>query len=648
MVKILCDLGPLHDICFCLRARLLNLVWDREMNCGLATRLAGLICLAMLAVRPVLAVDPAVTVAEEQRIAVVAHVAPTVVAIFSPGGQGGGSGVLISPDGYALTNFHVTSGSGNFMKCGLNDGVLYDAVIVGIDPTGDVALIKLFGRDDFPFARLGDSDALEVGDWAFAMGNPFLLATDFSPTVTFGIISGIHRYQYPAGTFLEYADCIQTDTSINPGNSGGPLFNARGDLIGINGRGSFEKRGRVNSGAGYAISINQIRNFMDSLRGGLVVDHATLGAAVATRDDGSVVVTSILEQSEAFRRGLRAGDEIVSFAGRPIGSVNQFKNVLGIFPKGWKLPLVYRREDRKQEAFVRLRGLHRQSELTLNQKAPRPEVPRPPEKPPEKPGDKPGERPKDRPRRQPAPQPQLPAVRPAAPKPPEHLAKFYVQKPGFTNYYFNELERDRTLKGLTALGDYSKETGTWKLSGSLTPDNVSFEFTVAGKLAGLIIDGGKKAFVQELGPEAKFEDEPPGTGGLLLAMDHLRRLLVLGPAGFSEFYYLGSEPLDGTGELVDVLFCERYGARSQWNFSRASGTLAGCDTFRDEDVDPCELRFEGKADLSGRHVPEILIVRSADHEFGRFKITAVTFGPPTPPSADSDVRKSDTKEENEK
>ena len=188
------------------------------------------------------------------------------------------------------------------------------------------------------------------------MGNPFLLATDFRPTVTFGIISGIHRYQYPAGTFLEYADCIQTDTSINPGNSGGPLFNLAGDLVGINGRGSFEKRGRVNSGAGYAISINQIKNFMDSLRGGLVVDHATLGAAVTTKDDGSVVVTSILEQSEAFRRGLRADDEIVSFAGRPIRSVNQFKNVLGIFPKGWKLPITYRRDDRKQEIFVRLRG----------------------------------------------------------------------------------------------------------------------------------------------------------------------------------------------------------------------------------------------------------------------------------------------------
>ena len=95
------------------------------------------------------AVDPAVLAAEAKRIGVASRLAPSVVAIFSRGGQGGGSGVLISPDGYALTNFHVTRGAGTFMKCGLNNGQLYDAVIVGIDPTGDVALVKLLGRDDF-------------------------------------------------------------------------------------------------------------------------------------------------------------------------------------------------------------------------------------------------------------------------------------------------------------------------------------------------------------------------------------------------------------------------------------------------------------------------------------------------------------------
>ncbi|MBI3862628.1 MAG: trypsin-like peptidase domain-containing protein [Planctomycetia bacterium] len=585
---------------------------------------AGVIALVAALVvasgRPALAIDPDVAAAEQQRVAVVGQVSPSVVAIFSPGGAGGGSGVLITADGYALTNFHVTHGAGNFMKCGLADGVLYDAVIVGIDPTGDVAMIKLFGRDDFPAARLGDSDALQVGDWAFAMGNPFLLATDFSPTVTFGIVSGIHRYQYPAGSFLEYADCIQTDSSINPGNSGGPLFNSAGELVGINGRGSFEKRGRVNSGAGYAISINQIKNFMDSLRGGLVVDHATLGATVATRDDGSVVVTGILEQSEVFRRGLRTDDEIVSVAGRTIRSVNQFKNVLGIYPKGWKLPLVYRRKGRKQEISVRLRGLHRQSELTLNQKQPGP--PRP-QQPPEQPRDRPGGQPRPQ-------QPRMPQQQPQPHKPPAELAKLYVEKPGFTNYHFNVVERDRTLKGLVPFGDFSKETGTWKLAAIMAADESPCEFTLGDALSGLVVAGGKKTFVQELNPDARLEDEPPGSGGFLLAMHHFRRLLIQGPAGFSEFYYLGSEPLDGTGETVDVLFCERYGARSHWYFSRATGLLAGFDTFRDEEVDPCEVRLAGHVELAGRRLPELWTIRYGDAEFARFKFTSATFPPPKP------------------
>src|SRR5712692_1837479 len=233
-------------------------------------------------------VDPAVKTAEAKRIAAIEKARPSVVAIFGPGGQGGGSGVLIDKDGYALTNFHVVEGAGPVMQCGLPDGVLYDAALVGLDKVGDVALIKLLPQkkgQDFPFAVLGDSDKVKAGDWCMAMGNPFLLATDFNPTVTFGLVSGVHRYQYPAGTLLEYTDCIQVDASINPGNSGGPLFNMEGELIGINGRGSFEKRGRVNSGAGYAISINQIKNFLGQLRAGLDTDHASLGATVKERSE---------------------------------------------------------------------------------------------------------------------------------------------------------------------------------------------------------------------------------------------------------------------------------------------------------------------------------------------------------------------------
>ncbi len=262
---------------------------------------------------------------EEERIGVIKSVQPAVVAVLT----GGGSGVLISDDGYALTNFHVTEAAhGPFMKCGLPDGVLYDAVLVGLDKVGDVALIKLLPKksgDKFPYAKLGDSDKVQAGDWSLAMGNPFLLANDFTPTVTYGLVSGVHRYQYPAGTLLEYTDCIQIDTSINPGNSGGPLFNMKGELIGINGRGSFEKRGRVNSGVGYAISINQIKNFLPQLKAGMDTDHASPGFRIETDEEEGSIPKFIVKQiipSDAMRRGLDVDDQVVGLR-RPADSQYQ-------------------------------------------------------------------------------------------------------------------------------------------------------------------------------------------------------------------------------------------------------------------------------------------------------------------------------------
>jgi S1-C subfamily serine protease len=381
-------------------------------------------------------VDARVLEAEKQRVAVVAKVRPAVVAVFAPGGQGGGSGVLISKDGYALTNFHVVEGLGSVMQCGLPDGVLYDATLVGLDKVGDVALIKLVpakAGQEFPAAVLGNSDDVKAGDWSMAMGNPFLLATDFNPTVTYGLVSGIHRYQYPAGTILEYTDCIQVDASINPGNSGGPLFSMKGELIGINGRGSFDKRGRVNSGVGYAISINQIKNFLGHLRGGLDTDHATLGASVRSEseeDDGNrMVVDAIIENSDPHRRGLDVDDELVSFAGRQVTTVNQYKNVLGLFPKGWRVPMVYRRKNEKHEILVRLMQL---------QRTPEPED---------------GSKPRPRPRPGP-PRPQPPPRTSAA-------SKFFEAKPGFANYYFNKQEQNRVLTAFHQHGDFSHLLGDW-------------------------------------------------------------------------------------------------------------------------------------------------------------------------------------------
>ncbi|HAA68852.1 MAG TPA: serine protease, partial [Planctomycetaceae bacterium] len=378
---------------------------------------------------------PLVRNAEQERIRVIAKAKATAVCIFARGGHGGGSGVLISPDGFALTNYHVVKPAGNYMKCGMDDGKLYDAVLVGLDPTGDVALIKLLGRTDFPHATLTDSNRVRSGDWCFAVGNPFLLATDFQPTVTYGIVSGIHRYQPPAGTLLEYTDCIQTDASINPGNSGGPLFNAAGELIGVNGRGSFEKRGRVNVGVGYAISSNQLRNFLGYLKSGRIVDHATLGATVATSDDGRVVVSNILDSSDAYRRGLRYGDEIVAFSGRTINTVNEFKNVLGIYPKGWSVPLEYRRDGQEFEVVVRLMGVHSRRELLRKIQGPTAEQPQPNPAP-----KKPAPNQPDAPKRQPLPAPQIPAPQ----KLPPEITTLVQPREGYANYFFN-LENQKRI-----------------------------------------------------------------------------------------------------------------------------------------------------------------------------------------------------------
>jgi serine protease Do len=554
-----------------------------------------------------LAADASVIDAQANRVEVVKKAAPAVVAIFSADGNGGGSGVLISHDGYALSNFHVTSACGDFMKCGLNDGVLYDAVIVGIDPTGDVALIKLLGRNDFPYAPLGDSDKLAAGDWTYAMGNPFLLATDFQPTVTFGMVSGVHRYQYPAGTFLEYTDCIQVDTSINPGNSGGPLFNAAGELIGINGRIAVEKRGRVNVGAGYAISINQIKHFMDQLRGGLIVDHATLGATVRTGTDRTVLVDSILESSDAYRRGLREDDEIISFAGRPIGSVNQFKNILGIYPKGWSLPLVYRREGIKTEIVVELPALHRKSELLLPAAPKRPAPPRPNGKEPKSPDQS----------------KQLEAVLPKEELPAEYK-KLFVKRAGYGNYFFNEQEQQRVLAGLQPFHGWQNSGAKWILNGQ-TLDGDKFQFKLLPQA--LSVQFSKRAPGLQNLDQTDFVDEPPGSGGLLAALHQFKLLLTEGKSAFTEFSYYGSQPLDGRGPTVDVLVTKKSTVECHWYFRINDGLLVGFDSSLGIDVDASQVRFLQYSDFQGRHFPSRFAVRYGNTDYGTFDVLTIDVTP---------------------
>ena len=562
-------------------------------------------------------IDAAVLAAEAERVAVMAEARTKTVAIFPPEGNGGGSGVLITPDGYALSNFHVVKGAEKHMKCGLSDGKSYDAVVVGIDPVGDVALIKLFGRDDFPSAEMGDSDEVRVGDWVFASGNPFLLAHDFKPTVTYGIVSGIHRYQYPAGTLLEYADCIQTDASINPGNSGGPLFNAQGKLIGINGRGSFEKRGRVNVGVGYAISINQIKHFLGCLRSGRIVDHATLGARVASDQDGRVIVADVLDDSDAYRRGLRIGDEIVAFGGRQVRTANAFKNVLGIFPQGYRVPVSYRTKGVTHHTYVRLPGVHDLEELlqkTQGKMEPEKGLPPGPPKPREEPG-APGDK---------KPEPEKPKFKlpfgsghadAEKAEIPKLVKDAFAERRGYANYHFNGVERNRVCLALAARSQLQGNGAPW----TIEADQLAGTSTGPTSAATLTIDDAQVEYrlptgaaVLPLGGSFVGAAEPQGSGGMLAALSLWRRLVTVGPDKFGDLQYEGTFTLPERPEQFDVLIGRYGGVTCRFFIHPQQGDLASLEVAVDDAVDPCELFFSDYHENGGRWLPRKIEVRHGD------------------------------------
>jgi S1-C subfamily serine protease len=586
--------------------------------------------------------EPAAAVleAESQRIAVMNKAKDVVLAIFAANGQGGGSGVLVTADGYAVTNFHVVQPCGVYVQCGMADGNVYDAVVVGIDPTGDVAVIKLFGRNDFPHAEWGDSDQLVAGDSVFAMGNPFLLATNLQPTVTTGIVSGVHRYQPPNGTLLEYADCIQTDVSINPGNSGGPLFDARGRVIGIIGRCSFEKRGRVNVGGAYAISINQVKNFFAGLSGGCVLDHATLGARVASDADGRVVVVEILDTSDAYRRGLRYDDEIISFAGRPISTPNGFKNVLGIFPKGWRVPLSYRRDGKRYDIWVRLSGVHRQGELWENvikpsiaespavpkpghelspdnPKPPLPNGPQSPEKKLEKKSEKELEKSNEK------------AASKSQPLP-EVIRNHFQPKRGLVNNYFNRLNQERVWNAWMAnfnpshgRGVHEESHQKWMLGGILDTGG-PFRLELTDAEVKLTLPSSEILWTAENDFTASLL--PPHSGGLLPALYLWRRLAVEGIDRFGEVEYEGAALLQGHEGLVDVLVGSHKGVECRFYFDPTTGHLLAMEMFSDEDADPCEIYFSEFRPTDDGVLPSRMEVRYGNDPFAAFSFREYDFG----------------------
>ncbi len=565
-----------------------------------------LVCFLAASTRPASA-QQSVLEREASRVEVLRRISPSIVCVMDPKGQGGGSGVLISADGFAISNYHVTEGSGSFMKCGLSDGKLYDAVIVGIDPTGDIALIQLQGRTDFSFATPGDSDQVQVGQEVMALGNPFLLASDFTPTVTYGIVSGVRRYQYPANTFLEYTDCIQIDASINPGNSGGPLFDIEGRWIGINGRASFEKRGRVNSGAAYAISVNQIQKFIGHLKCGLIVDHGIAEFTVETTATREVTVDQVSALSEAYRRGLRSGARVLSFAGRLLTSANDFQNVLGIFPEGTRVPMTWRDRDGLHESTIRLRPLH------AFRKAPElPEERR--QRPPQDPDKPDGEdvKPKD-----------------VADEVPASLKDLFVAREGFCNYHFNEIQQ-KQLRGelrerVATLGDPAP---AWIISFvSVEPGvRLTGELTIAASAVGMNLNN--RPFLQST-VDPPPEEESPLLPGLLVSMNQLRRLLSGNAAAFTELFAAGQTFHLPLKKNVDVLLT-REGVRTcRWYFEEGSPLPVGVDVEYAQGVDEARLLFADWTDHSGAVFPSrIGLVSGVQEELRWLDVNNVTVNKP--------------------
>jgi len=276
-----------------------------------------------------------------------------------------GSGVCISPDGLVVTNDHVARHSKKWTVFMPDDktGTEFRAKILWRDPFGDITLLKLdTGGKKVPYVELGDSDAVKIGQFVFALGTPFQTANaDNRPTVTLGVISANHRFMG------NYTDCIQTDCPVNPGNSGGPLLDMNGRLLGINGQIRVRFPYRVNTGIGLAVPVNQIKRFMEAfknIRDGRTVHHGTIkglelkGAppnlrALLRANPAPATVVKVEPGSTAANAGFKVGDTILKIDDFPIKNNVAFWGRLWSYPEGWGVKITVRRDGK--EVVLRLK-----------------------------------------------------------------------------------------------------------------------------------------------------------------------------------------------------------------------------------------------------------------------------------------------------
>lgn len=253
-----------------------------------------------------------------------------------------GSGFLISPDGYILTNEHVVdTKNATEIVITLPDGSTQDAQVVGSDFISDITLLKIPGKN-YPYIRFGNSDDVIIGEWVIAVGNPFgLFEINSKPTVTVGVVSAVDRDFGKQQNRRVYQDMIQTDAAINRGNSGGPLVNSLGEVIGMN---TFIFTGGENNsgsiGLGFAIPINRIKDILTELKkngevdrsywSGLEVDDITPLVARHFRLSyaNGVIVTDVEKHSPAEKAGLEVGDVITEVNGQSIKNFKQLRRII--------------------------------------------------------------------------------------------------------------------------------------------------------------------------------------------------------------------------------------------------------------------------------------------------------------------------------